>query len=167
MSPTPGGYIFVRDESAIWQQRLTSARRSPDVQGSVNPVPRTVINHSSSAWTGYEVLMWMFGFVWGVVNMCVTWMLLAAAFAQSKTVTGILKFPWVTFLILVGIPIAILFTIMPFFGPWIVTAIVQRVSFQHLNVTALLTVTLIANMDTWMRQLSYDGYPGWQVCERR
>lgn len=99
------------------------------VQGTVNPVPHTAVNHSASAWTGYKVMMWMFGFVWGVVNMCMAWTLLATTSANSGK--GVAKFLWVTFLIFVGIPLAILVTIMPFFGPWIVVPIVQRQIWIH------------------------------------
>lgn len=73
--------------------------------------------------------MWIFGFVWGVVNLCMVFTLLYCAFYNSGR--GIGKFLWFMFLIFVAIPAAILFTIMPFFGPWIVAAIVQRVSHSH------------------------------------
>lgn len=97
-----------------------------DVQATVNPIPHTAVNRTSSGFTGYTVMMFFFGFVWGIVNMLVTGAYLSQAFkVPAKNFAGVLFF---VFNLFVSIPLFILFTIMPFFGGWIVVPIVQQVS---------------------------------------
>lgn len=78
-------------------------------------------------------MMFIFGFVWGTVNLIVFWSYLTVASEnQGYRKVGVNLSLW-TFNLLVIVPIWIFMTIMPFFGGWIVTPIVKKVS--RINLT--------------------------------
>lgn len=109
-----------------------------DVQSQVNPTPRTAVNRTSSAFEGYQAMMFIFGFPWGVINMiaCGGVLLLVIKGDSDRgssysrgTCNILLRLFFGVFIIF---PITVFMTIMPFFGGWIVTPIVQNVSFSIL-----------------------------------
>lgn len=98
---------------------------------SVNPVPHTAVNRTNAAWEGYTTMMYLFGFVWGWVNIGAIVAYYGSTcddsyFTLSKNrVVNVLYF----FFQVIVVPIAALFLIiMPFFGGWIITPIIQHVS---------------------------------------
>lgn len=122
----PSGYTTVRSRRS---QSLDPRSQSlTDVEAVVNPNPRNAVNRTSSAFDGYEAMMFIFGLPWGVVNMLVCGWVLVATFS-SNTKGGCSSFLLALFGIFVILPIGLVMTLLPFFGGWIVTPIVQNVSF--------------------------------------
>ena len=102
---------------------------SLDVHSIVDPVPRTAVNRTSSGWIGYTTMMYIFGLPWGLANLFVSWLVFAGCIAGLEKVdrvfTRLLVIAFITFVV---IPVGVAMTILPFFGGWIVTPIVQSVS---------------------------------------
>lgn len=98
-----------------------------DVQATVNPIPHNAINHSGSAFAGYEAMMFIFGFVWGCINIwaCCAWVVQISNWEHPQGSFG--KTVISSFYIFIGVPLFLLLAIMPFFGGWIVVPIVQKV----------------------------------------
>ena len=100
-----------------------------DVHSIVDPVPRTAVNRTSSGWIGYTTMMYIFGLPWGLANLFVSWLIFAGCIAGLEKVdrvfTRLLIIAFITFVV---IPVGVAITILPFFGGWIVTPIVQSVS---------------------------------------
>lgn len=125
MSPTDGGSIFV---SPCWLSFGFCLTRSTDVQTIIFPVPHTILNRTGSAFTGYSVMMWIFGFFWGIVNLCMGYVyvnILANRGQQGPRKANLCLFFSIVF---IGLPIYAFLVIMPFFGGWIVTPLVRKVS---------------------------------------
>ena len=97
------------------------------VHACVEPNPRNAVNRNHSGFLGYEAMMFLFGFVWGVVNLGVAWMYYAWLFGSSSSKNAVLTSLNVLFNIFVVLPFWAFLIIMPFFGGWIVVPIAQRV----------------------------------------
>ncbi|KAI0699138.1 hypothetical protein BC835DRAFT_1412805 [Cytidiella melzeri] len=101
------------------------------VMGIVDPVPRNALTRTSSGWSGYEVMMFLFGFPWSCVNLFASIGIIAGALEAGKgrgqAMQGIMLF----FIIVVLVPAGIFISILPFFGGWIVTPIVQSGAWNH------------------------------------
>ena len=100
------------------------------VRTSVNPNPHNAVNRTHSGFKAYEVLMYFFGFAWGIAN-CYA---IAFYYLGTFSVWDMSRRPkWLNYLFLffqvfvVG-PAAIALIIFPFFGGWIFVAIAQKVS---------------------------------------
>ncbi|KAI0343224.1 hypothetical protein BDW22DRAFT_1356832 [Trametopsis cervina] len=101
------------------------------VKSVVDPIPRTAVNHTSSGFAGYEAMMFIFGLPWGMINLFVSWYLIARLVELGHGARR--WFQWVCFLLIifVMVPASIIITILPFFGGWIVTPIVQNWTWHH------------------------------------
>lgn len=72
-------------------------------------------------------MMWLFGFAWGIVNLFVGYFhiqVLANGGQQRSRRTNTFTLFLIVF---VALPVYTFLVIMPFFGGWIVTPIVQKV----------------------------------------
>ena len=65
-------------------------------------------------------MMFMFGFVWGCVNLAVAWAYFVSGFAFSSG-------PKRLFSLLIVTPIAVVLILGPFFSPWIALPLAQKV----------------------------------------
>ncbi len=92
------------------------------------------MNRTHSGFQGYEAMIFLFGFVWGIVNLGVAWMYYAWLFGSNSSRNGVLSFMNVLFNIFVVLPFWAVLIIMPFFGGWIAVPIAQRVRRSHLSV---------------------------------
>lgn len=95
-----------------------------DIYASIHPNPRIPVNITHSAWTGYTVMMFLFGFVWGCINLLVFWGYFCSKFAFGSGRQSI-------FTMFIVAPIAVVLILGPFFSPWIALPPAQKVS-DHL-----------------------------------
>lgn len=72
-------------------------------------------------------MMFLFGFVWGVVNLCAAWMYYAWLFGSGSSRGRFLTTMNVLANVFIVLPFWATLIIMPFFGGWIVVPIAQRV----------------------------------------
>jgi hypothetical protein len=72
--------------------------------------------------------MFIFGLPWGVVNMFVSIAALVWLVNAGKGRSQLTQWLLLLLIVAVVLPVGLFITIMPFFGGWIVTAIVQGVS---------------------------------------
>lgn len=90
-------------------------------------MPHTILNRTGSAFTGFSVMMWIFGFAWGIVNLsvgCFYIRFLANGGQQRSRRANMVALFLIVF---VALPVYTFIVIMPFFGGWIVTPLVQKV----------------------------------------
>ena len=87
------------------------------------------MNLTHSGYQGYEAMMFLFGFVWGIVNLGVAWMCYAWLFSSSSTLGAVLTTMNILANVFLILPFWLILIIMPFFGGWIVVPIAQRVRF--------------------------------------
>ncbi|GJE84629.1 hypothetical protein PsYK624_007050 [Phanerochaete sordida] len=101
------------------------------VRANVDPVPRNAVDKSSSALSGYTAMMFIFGFVWSIVNLMVGWAALAASlegrYNRSRTANYMINL----FSIFIAFPIFVFLFIMPFCGGWIVVPLVSSNAWHH------------------------------------
>ena len=115
----------------LYVQTLTP-RLLVDVKTTVWPNPHTAVNRTHAGLQGYTAMMFIFGFAWGIVNICAMF----AYFAWSREAWKSMRTNWVLdslylfFQIFVAVPAAVFLIIMPFFGGWIVTPIVTHVEIE-------------------------------------
>ena len=88
------------------------------------------MNRTHAGYEGYEAMMFIFGFPWGIVNLvaCLWYFAWAAEGLQRTCKSGGVNFLFVLFHFFVGVPVALMLIILPFFGGWIITPIAQSVS---------------------------------------
>ncbi|KAJ7253181.1 hypothetical protein C8J57DRAFT_1077031 [Mycena rebaudengoi] len=95
-----------------------------DIRSAVDPNPRSAVNKSHAGWQAYYLIMYVFGFFWGCVNI-VAWMW----YFQRKNISGstgrslirsrVLRYSWRLGHILVLFPVAVIMCLGPFFAPTI------------------------------------------------
>lgn len=93
----------------------------------MNPVPHNAIDSKASTFTGYTTMMFMFGFSWGWVNLLAAYGYCRWWQGERGYRTEFAKTAVTLFSLFIALPVFALLCIMPFFGGWIVTPIVQKV----------------------------------------
>ncbi|KAH8104022.1 hypothetical protein BXZ70DRAFT_1005576 [Cristinia sonorae] len=102
----------------------------------VDPNPRTAVNKTSGKFKAFEVMMYIFGFPWSLLNGLIVYHFCAAA-ASSPFVTkpvGRRRRPtWWFILLFIFIiaPISAVLVIFPAVGSWILVPIVQSWAWNH------------------------------------
>ena len=91
-----------------------------DIYACIHPNPRIAVNITHSGWNGYKVMMFMFGFAWGCVNLAVFWGYFCTGFAFGSGRQTI-------FTIFIVAPIAVVLILGPFFSPWVALPLAQKV----------------------------------------
>ncbi|THG96428.1 hypothetical protein EW026_g5406 [Hermanssonia centrifuga] len=102
------------------------------VQACVDPNPHTAVNRTHSGFEGYEAMMFIFGFPWGIVNLVVVYwhysQVTNSGRINSSTCTRMLL---VLYSIFIFLPVALALVILPFFGGWIVVPVAQQYAWDH------------------------------------
>ncbi|KAH8104032.1 hypothetical protein BXZ70DRAFT_1005586 [Cristinia sonorae] len=106
------------------------------VKTTVDPNPRTVVNKTNGKFTAFEVMMYLFGFPWSIVNgWVIYWLTKVAASSEFATRPDgrYRRLAWwfIPILIFIVTPIAAVFVLLPAFGGWIVVPIVQNWAWNH------------------------------------
>jgi hypothetical protein len=91
-----------------------------DIYASIHPNPRIPVNITPSRWNGYCDMMFIFGFVWGGVNILVYWVYFCSDIAFGSVRRTL-------FTLFVLIPIAPVLILGPFFSPWIALPLARKV----------------------------------------
>ncbi|KAJ6469331.1 hypothetical protein C8R45DRAFT_428778 [Mycena sanguinolenta] len=110
------------------------------IRSATNPNPRTIVNKSHPGWQAYYLLMYVFGFFWGCVNIVVWMWYFQSADNYPRTRFGaghdsmlsqIVRFlgKWGRIGILV--PVAVIMGLAPFFSPVIGEKIAQQQAWLH------------------------------------
>jgi len=94
------------------------------IYASIHPNPRIPVNITHSGWTGYIVMMFLFGWVWGCVNLAVFWGYFSSSFAFDSGRQGM-------FSLFVVAPIATVLILGPFISPFIALPLAQRTAWIH------------------------------------
>lgn len=127
---THGGYISVCRSPSYDSFSYLSVYFYVDVISTVNPVLHNAIDRSSSARDGFAAMMFIFGSFLSCVNSVacyayITWSCEYSSYRMSKFQKTM---RWLG-IMFVAFPFWCCMIIMPFFGGWIVTPIVQKVCF--------------------------------------
>ncbi|KAI0821567.1 hypothetical protein BC629DRAFT_1435371 [Irpex lacteus] len=102
------------------------------VHGVVDPIPRNAVNRTGSGWTGYTTMMFFFGLPWGIANLVMSWWIFVSVLKGRMMFTStFMRVSLALFAIFVVIPVGVFITMIPFFGGWIVTPIVQTWTYHH------------------------------------
>lgn len=112
---------------------VSSYGSSHSVRACVDPNPRNAVNRKHSGFQGYEAVMFLFGFVWGIVNLGVAWMYYAWLFGSGSSRGRVLTTLNILANVFIVLPFWAVLIIMPFFGGWITVPIAQRVSLLYLS----------------------------------
>ncbi|EMD40472.1 hypothetical protein CERSUDRAFT_111071 [Gelatoporia subvermispora B] len=99
---------------------------------SIDPDPRTAVDRTNSGFIAFYVMMWIFGFIWGCVNLMVWWGYYKAVHDEpSSRGLGGLRIFIGLFSTFIALPLALFMIIMPFFGAWIVTPLAASHFWNH------------------------------------
>ncbi|KAJ6580563.1 hypothetical protein DFH09DRAFT_1146135, partial [Mycena vulgaris] len=105
---------------------------------AADPNPRTAVNRSHAGWQAYYLLMHVFGFFWGCVNIVVCLWYVQAARAPVRIRSGkgvarsnVLHYGWKCARILVFVPFAVILGLGPFFSPVIGVRRAQEQAWRH------------------------------------
>jgi uncharacterized BrkB/YihY/UPF0761 family membrane protein len=154
-----GGYTTVWLEPLSSSFGTTLTEHAIDVITEVYPIPRTVLNRKGSSFTGFTVMMFLWGYCLTMINAAVSylyWIWYRNNRWRQSTAT---KRTWDLFTLFVAFPAFVFIIIMPFTGGWIVTPLVQQVRSNPSTVQRWdrLTWLCVGRMEPRLRQLSYDG----------
>ncbi|OCH95962.1 hypothetical protein OBBRIDRAFT_830556 [Obba rivulosa] len=99
---------------------------------SIDPNPRTAVDRTNSGFAAFYVMMWIFGFPWGCVNLVVWWgyykeVIEEPGYSRSRGMNWLVNL----FSLFVVLPVALFMIIMPFFGGWIVTPLAASHVWNH------------------------------------
>lgn len=122
-----------------------------DVQTSVFPVPHTILNRTGSAFLGYSIVMWIFGFGWGIVNLWMGYLYLIIFENTERQWSRRAQLYWFFSLVFVGFPVYAFFCIMPFFGAWIITPLVHKVCPSLACQLPSILINFTARLESWLR----------------
>ncbi|KAJ6580541.1 hypothetical protein DFH09DRAFT_1029846 [Mycena vulgaris] len=108
------------------------------IRAATDPNPRTAVNRSHAGWQAYYLLMYVFGFFWGCVNIVVCLWYVQAARAPVRIRSGkgvarsnVLHYGWKCARILVFVPFAVILGLGPFFSPVIGVRRAQEQAWLH------------------------------------
>ena len=99
----------------------------PDIITKVNPIPHTVINRTPSAWSGFGVMMILWGFVWGWANALAGYAYWHIYRYHRVRQSAAKKALWDLVTIFIALPIFAFLSIIPSCGAWIFAPIVAQV----------------------------------------
>lgn len=114
------GYISVCNFSFNLSYDCTDWWFPPGVYSSINRTPRNAVNITHSALKGYTVMMYLFGFVLGGINIVAILIGLSLLKDKKGSITRLF------FTLLIAIPAPFLI-LGPFFSPWIALSLAQKV----------------------------------------
>ncbi|KAJ7459282.1 hypothetical protein FB451DRAFT_571535 [Mycena latifolia] len=106
------------------------------VRAATDPNPRTAVNKSHAGWQAYYLIMYVFGFFLGCVNLVVAlWYFQAtrspAGIRTRKSDSRILNLAWRTARILVLVPVSVILVSGPFFAPVVGVKLAQEQAWIH------------------------------------
>ncbi|KDQ60506.1 hypothetical protein JAAARDRAFT_608335 [Jaapia argillacea MUCL 33604] len=102
------------------------------IQSEIFTNPHNAIDRTESGWTGYTVMMFIFGFFWGLINAFPFW----AYFFSGGVSSGygkstLLNTLWTFWNIFVMFPVALLMILCPFFGPFVGLSVAEKWAWDH------------------------------------
>jgi len=101
------------------------------IYSAVHPNPRTAVNITHRGWTAYTVLMFMFGFCWGVINLIVFWAYFASEAGFASSYTRKISSMRLFFNLIIMLPIATVLCLGPFFSPFAGLSLAQKAAWKH------------------------------------
>ncbi|KAH8106305.1 hypothetical protein BXZ70DRAFT_431020 [Cristinia sonorae] len=108
------------------------------VKASVDPNPRTAVNRTKAAFTGFEIMMFIWGFFLSCINLTMVWTIIFWVAMDPlfngpdwRNVSPRRKaFKW-SFAIFIAFPICACLLVLPGFGGWILVPLAQSWAWDH------------------------------------
>ena len=142
-------YFSVCAKSASW------ICAPSDIYASIHPNPRIAgVNLTHSGWKGYVFMMFVFGFIWGCVNLAVVgfYFVKGSAFSSGRKTL---------FTLFIMAPVAVFLILGPFFSPFIGQSLAQQARDRLLYISSsglMIIHDSLGSLEPWMRQLPHSSH---------